>query len=82
MSLIPQWKLAWRWYSMHALVIAAALPFVWDYLPTGYEPPEWAKLTISALAGISGLIGRLVLQEKPVTQEQQSETESNNNPTA
>lgn len=33
MKLVDDWKSAWRWFSMHALVLAGVIPTVWAELP-------------------------------------------------
>lgn len=38
MKLVDDWKGAWRWFSMHALVLAGVIPTVWAELPLTSKP--------------------------------------------
>ena len=66
MKLIPDWKEAWRWFSVQALAAIIALPIVWGMLPAdvkallpdGWEP--WAFVVLAA----AGLIGRVIDQNR------------------
>jgi hypothetical protein len=61
MKLVNDWKSAWRWHSSQAMALAAALPLVWNELPTDLRdsiPQEWMPyITAGILLG--GLIGRV-----------------------
>ena len=66
MKLVDDWKSAWRWFSMHALVLAGVIPTVWVELPPDLKtaiPPE-AMGTITAVIAACGVVGRLVNQSK------------------
>jgi hypothetical protein len=66
MNLIPNWKDAWRWFSVQALAAIVALPFVWIALPAdakGYLPDSLEPWVLMAIAA-GGLVGRLVDQNK------------------
>ncbi|HCB9840038.1 TPA: hypothetical protein M2Q89_004933 [Escherichia coli] len=66
MSVIPQWRYWWRFYSTHALVIASVIPLAMDeaeaYL--GQSLPFWLKLLVALLILVSGVVGRLIVQVK------------------
>ena len=64
MRLIPDWRSAWRWFSVQAFAILAALPLVWPSLPVevhAWMPEAWRPYAIVLLA-LGGLAGRLVDQ--------------------
>jgi anti-sigma-K factor RskA len=64
MKLIPEWRSAWRWYSVQALAIIAALPIVWASLPPEWQaevPSEWIKVMVVVVA-IAGILGRVLQQ--------------------
>ena len=65
MRLVEHWKQAWRWFSVQALTLLAALPIVWMGLPDDVKamvPADWAKYLMIAVA-IGGLVGRMVDQQ-------------------
>lgn len=67
MHLVPDWRQAWRWFSVQALAIIMVLPLVWAGLPAdvkAWVPPEW-HIPIIMLLGAGGIAGRLVDQNKP-----------------
>jgi len=66
MKLVDDWNKAWKWFSVHALVIAGILPTVWLELPPDLKSsiPPGAMSTITAVIAACGVIGRLVSQEK------------------
>lgn len=71
MKLVANWRNAWRWFSMHCLILAGAIPCAWDGLPDDIKqhiPPSWMG-AISAAVAISGVVGRLVDQSKRVPDE-------------
>lgn len=66
MTLVPDWRSAWRWFSVQALAIIALLPIVWPTLPPQvhqWVPEEWRPYIVVALA-VGGLAGRLIDQQK------------------
>ncbi len=66
MKLVDDWRKAWKWFSVHALVIAGILPTVWLELPSDLKAsiPPGMMSTITAIIAACGVIGRLVSQEK------------------
>lgn len=67
MKIVDDWKSAWRWFSMHALVLAGIIPTVWAELPPDLKTtiPPGAMSTITAVIAACGVVGRLVSQSKP-----------------
>lgn len=64
MTLVDDWKQAWKWFSVQALAILALLPIVWPTLPVQvhqWVPDAWKPWIIVALA-VGGLVGRLIPQ--------------------
>lgn len=66
MKLVEDWKKAHRWFSMHALVLAGAIPAVWAELPPDLKSsiPPGVMGGITAAIAICGVVGRLVNQSK------------------
>jgi hypothetical protein len=65
LTLIDNWRNAWRWISVWALVTLSSLPVVWASLPEDLKvavPDGWAKW-IMFLVAIGGLAGRFVDQK-------------------
>lgn len=67
MRLVPDWRSAWRWFSVQALAILAVLPVVWATLPPDIKALIPAKygLYIAAAVALAGIAGRLIDQNKP-----------------
>lgn len=64
MHLVPDWRQAWRWFSVQALAVVMALPLVWLGLPAdvkAWVPQSW-HIWIFVLLGGAGIIGRVVDQ--------------------
>lgn len=66
MKLVDDWKKAWKWFSVHALILAGILPTVWLELPSDLKStiPPGTMSAITAVIAACGVIGRLVSQEK------------------
>ncbi len=64
MRLVTNWKRAWRWISVQAMVLAGALQGAWMFVPDDLRasiPPGVVQgFTIVLL--VLGVIGRLVDQ--------------------
>lgn len=64
MRLVTNWKRAWRWISVQAMVLACALQGAWMFVPDDLRasiPPGVVQgFTIVLL--VLGVIGRLVDQ--------------------
>lgn len=66
MKLVPDWKQAWRWFSVQALAAIIALPMVWAMLPAdakAFLPAGWEPWVLVSLAA-AGLVGRVIDQNK------------------
>lgn len=66
MRLVAGWKQAWRWFSVHALILAGAIPVVWASLPDDMKasiPPD-VLATITGVVAALGVIGRLFVQPR------------------
>ena len=37
MKLVENWKSAWKWYSIHIMVVIVALPEIWGYFPQEFK---------------------------------------------
>lgn len=64
MNLIPEWKKAWRMFSVQANVIGAAIISAYSALPEEFKaqvPAKWVLVAAGA-AFVAGLAGRLVHQ--------------------
>lgn len=66
MSLVDDWKNAWRWFSMNCMVIATAIQGAWVYIPEDLKTNIPASLvsTVTILLLILGIAGRLIKQDK------------------
>ena len=67
MKLVADWKHAWRYVSVHALLVAGTIPWVWNNL----IPEDWQRqipfnvvAIATAVTAVLGIIGRIVDQEK------------------
>jgi hypothetical protein len=65
MKLVKDARRAWRFFSVQAMAVLAALPLVWVQIPPDVQdmlPEAWRPWVLTIIA-ISGIIGRLVPQE-------------------
>ncbi len=66
MTLIENWRSAWRMLSVQAMTIAGALQGAWLYLPddmrSSVDPKLMHGITIALL--VLGVVGRMVKQDK------------------
>lgn len=61
MKLVPDWKDAWKWWSVRFMALAAAWPVLWmqmppdakTLIPATWEP--WIPVTLIC----AGLVGRV-----------------------
>ncbi|HGV3510436.1 TPA: hypothetical protein ACNGZA_006179 [Klebsiella michiganensis] len=67
MKLVDDWKHAWKFFSMHTLVLAGVIPTVWAELPPDLKAsiPPGTMGAITAVIAACGVVGRLVSQSKP-----------------
>lgn len=66
MKLVPNWKQAWKWFSMQSMALSVALLGGWQALPADLKsevPASWAMAVAIAIL-ILGALGRLVDQRK------------------
>jgi hypothetical protein len=65
MKPVADWRNAWKFYSVQALVAIAALQAAWETLPPeamSVIPVEWRGYVTLGLA-LAGAVGRLIPQE-------------------
>lgn len=64
MKLDPNWRRAWRWYSMHAMTLATALIGAWMAMPEDWREaaPEGVVHGAAIVSLVLGMLGRLVVQ--------------------
>jgi hypothetical protein len=62
--LIKEWKRAWRWFSVQAMVLSLALQGAWAALPDDLKSriPAWLVAAVSVALLLLGIAGRLVRQ--------------------
>lgn len=66
MKFIEDWKQAWKWFSVHCLALAGAIPAAWVWLPGDLKdhiPPQYMGAIVGVVA-VCGIVGRLVDQSK------------------
>lgn len=66
MKLIPNWKRAWRMFSVQAMALAGAIQGAWPLVPEDLKtslPPTLVHWVSVALL-LAGIAGRLVDQPK------------------
>ena len=63
MNLIPDWRDAWKWYSVHAATVVVVLAALSEMLPlfSALIPPTVYNLAYAAL-GVAVIVGRLTSQ--------------------
>jgi hypothetical protein len=66
MKIVPNWKNAWRWISMHSMAYAAAVQVTWASLDGAMRDklPDSLVLYLTLSLLFVGLIGRLVKQKE------------------
>ena len=64
MTLIGEWRQAWRWFSMQAMLLSGVVQAAWEALPADLKQylPSWLGLTLSLSFLLLGIGGRLVRQ--------------------
>ena len=65
MKLVPDWRNAWRWFSVQALALQGAAATAWLTVPDDMRasvPQEWLAAGAVVLA-VLGILGRFVDQE-------------------
>ena len=67
LKLVQNWRSAWKWYSVHIMIVIVALPEIWSYFPQEFKdslPPGTLKYSMMFL-GVSAILARMFSQEKP-----------------
>jgi hypothetical protein len=69
MTLVENWKQAWKWFSMWAFAVCGSISLVWVNLPADVKnliPDSWEKwvFIVIFLSSVLGGVGRLVDQTK------------------
>jgi uncharacterized membrane protein len=64
MKFIPEWRKAWRMFSVQAMAVAGALQGAWVALPENLTGgvPAWLVHVITLSILVLGIVGRLVIQ--------------------
>lgn len=64
MTLIPEWRDVWRWYSTWVMAGLAAMPAAWAAIPAEWRAtvPDEAQYAVAGVMFIGGVIGRVVKQ--------------------
>lgn len=66
LELVEDWRKAWRWFSVNAMILAAAIQGAWLQIPDDMKssiPPQLVQYATIALL-IFGVVGRLIQQGK------------------
>lgn len=63
MTLVPDWKEAYKWFSVHGAVAMVVLGTVYSVWPAfQYILPGWLFGLLSAALGVAIIVGRLIQQ--------------------
>ena len=64
--LVAEWRAAWRWFSVQAMALTAAIQAAWAGMPEDMRQhfPAWAVTALSVGLLLLGIGGRLVRQRK------------------
>lgn len=62
--LLPDWKRAWRWFSVQAMLLSTAILSTWALLPSDLKSrlPEDVGLWAAVGTLVAGVVGRVVDQ--------------------
>lgn len=66
MKLIPEWRKAWRMFSVQSMAVAAAIQGAWPMVPDDLKAnlPQALVNWVSVALLVLGIAGRLVDQPK------------------
>lgn len=65
LQLVEDWRKAWRWFSVNAMVLAAAIQGAWLQIPDDMKasiPPALVSYSTITLL-VLGVLGRLLKQD-------------------
>lgn len=64
LNLIPNWRRAWRMFSVQAQVLSVAVLGGWQATPDELRAavPAWAVVSIAVALLLAGIVGRLIDQ--------------------
>lgn len=68
LKLVENWRQAHKWFSVHLIIVLAALPEVWTWLPMEWKqslPPDTLKW-LCGIVGVLAVYARVVSQQKKV----------------
>jgi len=65
-ELVAEWRQAWRWFSLQAIVLSGVVQGAWEALPADLKQylPRGLGLGLSLAILLLGIAGRLVKQRK------------------
>lgn len=67
MTIVPNARRAWRWFSVQAMVLATAVQGAWAFIPPDLKErtgDDLASIVTGAILAL-GVLGRMVSQEAP-----------------
>ena len=66
MNLVDDWKNAYKWFSMHCMVLSASIQGSWCYIPDDMRQsiPQGVVTAITIGLLVIGIFGRLIQQKK------------------
>jgi len=66
MRLVEEWRSAWRWFSLQAMALTAAIQAAWSALPDDLKQhvPAGIVTAVSIALLLLGIGGRLVKQRR------------------
>ncbi|MFN3169306.1 MAG: hypothetical protein ACE37E_01280 [Hyphomicrobiales bacterium] len=65
MTIVPNARRAWRWFSVQAMVLATAIQGAWVFIPPDLKErtgDDLASIVTGAIL-VLGVVGRMVSQE-------------------
>lgn len=64
-AFVPDWRSAWKWFSVHALTVAGVLPATWCSLPAEWRAvvPVHIMAIATFITAALGVIGRITDQK-------------------
>lgn len=64
MTLVEEWRNAWRWFSVQAMALSVLVQAAWEALPADLKQylPHGLGVALSLGLLLCGILGRLVRQ--------------------